>query len=105
MGVTSPNPALPRVPRLQTPPSGRAPVPPCVPWLWTCLPAREVSSVALCPVALDPTSLLERAPALPRVPWLWILPPSSGGLQRYHVSRGSGSYLPAQEGLALPRVP
>jgi hypothetical protein len=35
-----------------------------------CLPAKVVSRVATCPVALDPASLIGRALMLPRVPWL-----------------------------------
>jgi hypothetical protein len=65
----------------------RAPVLPCVLWpqtlppcqggLWRYHvsyssepyhPAMEGSGIAACPMAPDPTSLLERAPALPRVP-------------------------------------
>jgi hypothetical protein len=35
----------------------------------SCLPAREGSSAATCPMAADLASLLRRALALPRVPW------------------------------------
>jgi hypothetical protein len=42
---------------------------------------------------------------LPRVPWLLTLPPCSGGLRRYHVPRGSGPCLPAQEGSGAAMCP
>jgi hypothetical protein len=51
-----------------------------------------------CPIAPDPASLSRRALALPRAPRLRIPPPSSGGLRCYHVSHGSGPYLPTREG-------
>jgi hypothetical protein len=90
-------PALPRVPRLWI-------LPPCSVGLLrchvsrgsgSCLPTQEGSDTAMCPAALDPTSLLRRAPMLPCVPRLRILPPCLRGLRRCHVSYGSGSYLPA----------
>jgi hypothetical protein len=78
----------------------------------------------MCPAALDPATVLWRAPALPCATQFQTPPPCSGGLRRYHMPRGSGPYLPAQEGssvvtcpttlnpasllgraLALPRVP
>jgi hypothetical protein len=70
---------LPCALRLRTSPpySGR---------LWRChmsyssgtrLPAWEGSDAAMCPVTLDPTSLLRRAPALPHVPW-----PSALGIMK-----------------------
>jgi hypothetical protein len=50
------------------------------------------------PTASDPASLLGRALALSRVLQLRISPPCSGGLRHCHVSRGTGSRLPAREG-------
>jgi hypothetical protein len=52
------------------------------------LPAQEGSGAAMCPKALDPASLLRRALAPPHVPCLLTPPPRSGGIWRYHVSRG-----------------
>jgi hypothetical protein len=84
-------PALPRAPRLQTPP-------PCLGGLRCChlshdsrprLPVREGSSVAMCPTTPDSASLLER-------------------VRCYHVSHISGPCLPAQlvgGALMLSRVP
>jgi hypothetical protein len=71
----------------------------------SCHPAREGTNAAMCPMALDPASLLVRALVLPRVMWLWILPPYSGGLWCYHVSRGSRSCLPTQEGSSAAMSP
>jgi hypothetical protein len=78
---------------------------PCVSWLRTRLPARDSSGATLCPVALDPASLLGRASALPQVPWLRILPPYLGGLRRYHISHGFGSCLPTREGSGIVTCP
>jgi hypothetical protein len=100
MCPTAPDPAsllrralvLPRVARLLTSPS-------CSAGLWCCyvshgsgprLPAREGSSAATCPTALNPASLLGGGGSGPRLPawegsnaatcpWLWTLPPCSGG--------------------------
>jgi hypothetical protein len=55
----------------------------------SCLPFREGSGAATCPVAPDPASLFRRAPALPRVPRHRPPPPCSGGLRCCHVSCGS----------------
>jgi hypothetical protein len=72
---------LPRVARLLTPPS-------CSAGLWCCyvshgsrphLPAREGSSAATCPTALNPASLLGGGRGL------WTPPPCLGGLQCCHV--------------------
>jgi hypothetical protein len=52
----------------------------------------------MCPMALDPASLLGRAPALPCAPRHRILPSNSGGLRRCHVSHGTRSRLPARDG-------
>jgi hypothetical protein len=66
--------------------------------LWYChvshytkphLHAREGSGAAMCPVALDPTSLLGRAMVLARAPWLRRSPPCSRELQCCHVSHRS----------------
>jgi hypothetical protein len=72
------------------------------------LPAREGSGAAMYPTILDPAFLLGRALTLPRVLRHRIPPPCSGGLRRYHVSHGFGSYLPALEssgGAAYPTAP
>jgi hypothetical protein len=75
--------ALPRVPRLRT-------SPPCSWWLRRChvsrgseprLPSREGSGAVMCPAA-----------------------PFSGGLQYYHVPRGSGPCLPAGSAPTLPHI-
>jgi hypothetical protein len=92
--------ALPRAPRLRTPH-------PCSGGLQFShmshgsgprLPAQEGSGATTCRTALDPASLLGRAPVFPHVTRLWVLSPYSGGLRRYHVSHGSGPYLPAPGG-------
>jgi hypothetical protein len=98
---------LPRVPRLRI-------LPPCSGELrrchvsrgsGSCLPPQEGSDAAMCPTASDPSSLLKRAPELPCVPWLWILPPCSGELWCYHMSCGSGSFLPTREGTGIATCP
>jgi hypothetical protein len=116
--------ALPRTPRLQTPP-------PCSGGFQSChvshgskprLPAREGSDAATCLTAPDPVSLLERAPVLLHVTWLWTrLParegsntitcprlwtplPCSGGVWCYHVPHDFGPCLPAQGGGAPARA-
>jgi hypothetical protein len=100
-------PTLPRAPRLRI-------LPLCSGGLWCChvsygsgsyLPTREGSGAATCPAALDPASLHERALTLPRVPRLRILPPCSRGLQRCHVSHGTGPRLPAWEGSSAVMCP
>jgi hypothetical protein len=101
------DPALPCVPRLRIMPPcsgglGRCHVPR---GFGSCLSAREGSGVATCPAAPDPASLLGRALALPHVPRLWILPPCSRGLQRCHVSHGTGPRLPAWEGSSAVMCP
>jgi hypothetical protein len=60
------------------------------------LSAEMGSGAATCPMARDLASQLRWAPALPRAPWLQTSPPGSGGLQRCHVSYGSGPRLPAE---------
>jgi hypothetical protein len=50
-------------------------------------------------------SLLGSALALLCVSRLWILPPCTGGLQHCHVSRGSRSCLPTQEGSGTVMCP
>jgi hypothetical protein len=98
---------LPCVSRLRIPPS-------CLGGLWryhmscgseSCLPTQEGSGAATCPTAPDPASLLMRALVLPHIPWLQILPPYSKGLRRCHMSRGSGSCLPAQVGSGAAMCP
>jgi hypothetical protein len=104
----APNPAsllkrvlvLPHIPRLWI-------LPPCSGGLrrchasrgsGSCLPTQEGSGAATRPTAPDPASLLRRALVLPHIPWLRILPLYSKGLRCYHMSRGSGSCLPARVG-------
>jgi hypothetical protein len=69
------------------------------------LTARESSSAATCPAALDLVSLLGEAPTLPRASRFWTPPPCSGRLQRCHVPRGFGPCLPALEGLGATTCP
>jgi hypothetical protein len=63
-----------------------------------CLPAREGSGAATCPLAPDPASLLGRALKLPRIPQLQTLPPYLGGLRRCYVYHGTGPCLPTLKG-------
>jgi hypothetical protein len=103
---------------------GRAPTLPCVPRLGTlppcsgglrcchvshgsgpCLPAREGSGAATCPMTPDPASLLGRAPALPRVLRHRTPPPCSGGLRRCHVSHDTGPRLLTREGSGAAMCP
>jgi hypothetical protein len=62
------------------------------------LPTEVGSSAATCHTAPDPASLLTRAPVHLCVPPLQTMPPCLGGLQCYHMSRGSGPRLPTQQG-------
>jgi hypothetical protein len=107
---------LPRVLQLRTLPPYRGGLRCChvPPGSGLCLPAQEGSSAAMCHMALDPASVLEmlwcyhvshesgastchmaldpasligRALVLPCASRLQSLPPYSGGLQCYHVSR------------------
>jgi hypothetical protein len=64
----------------------------------SCLPTQEGSGAATCPMTLDHASLLGRAPTLPHVPRLCILPTCSGGHRCWHMSHGTGPYLPVREG-------
>jgi hypothetical protein len=103
---------------------GRAPVPPRVQWLQILPPcsgglrccrvshgsgprliARESSSVATCPMALDPTSPLGRALVPPCVPQLWTPPPRLGGLRCRYVSCSSIPRLPDREGSGAAMCP
>jgi hypothetical protein len=61
-----------------------------------CLPAREGSGVATCPMAPDPT-WHGRALASPCVPRRHTPPPGTEGLRRCHVPRSVRSRLPAQD--------
>jgi hypothetical protein len=65
------------------------------------LSSKVGSGAATCPMALDCTSRLRWAPTLSCVLWLQTSPLSWDGLQRCHMSRGSGSCLPT--GRALGR--
>jgi hypothetical protein len=75
---------------------------PRVLWFWSSHLAEVGSATITCPTSLDLNSRLRWALALPRVLWLWISLPGWGGVQRYHVSYGSGPRLLAEVSWANP---
>jgi hypothetical protein len=64
----------------------RALASPCAPWLQTCLPVREGSGVATCPLPPGP-------------------PPSREGLRCHHMSCGSRPTSRCRKALASPHAP
>jgi hypothetical protein len=69
------------------------------------LPAEVGTDTAMCPAALDLTSLLRRAPELSHVPQLWTLPPWGGELRCCHTSCGPGPHLPTEVGSGATTCP
>jgi hypothetical protein len=63
-----------------------------------CLPAEVDSDDVTCPIDPHHAPWMRWAPALPRVLCLQTLPLSRGGLQRSHVSYGSGPHLSDEVG-------
>jgi hypothetical protein len=99
--------ALPRTPRLQTPP-------PCSGGFQSChvshgskprLPAREGSDAATCLTAPDPVSLLERAPVLLHVTWLRTRLPAREGSDTITCPTALDPASLLGRGLVLSRAP
>jgi hypothetical protein len=70
-----------------------------------CLPTEVGSGATTCPAAPYLTSLLRWAPTLPCVPQLRSSLPCRGGLRHFHLSHGSGIFLPKGRAPMLPCVP